>query len=119
MNNIKFEIINLNEKNIKLLENIRYNAYQLNPLDFPPKNTFHTRELKNGKYLVFGCYLNNQLIGACYTSKSHNSLYIEQLFILKEFQKNKEHYGSNLLKFVLQNKEIIEKYFNSKFNFSY
>lgn len=119
MTDIKYEIITLNEETITLLEKIRYNAYGMNPNDFSPENTLYTRELKNDKYLVFGCYLNNQLIGACYTSKAHNSLYIEQLFILKKYQKSNLHLGSNLLKFALTNKKVAEDYFNSKFHFSY
>lgn len=119
MTNIKYEIIPLTEENITLLERIRYDAYKMNTYALPPENTFYTRELKASKYLVFGCYLNNQLIGACYTSKAHNSLYIEQLFILKKYQKSNFHFGSNLLKFVLANKKVAEEYFNSNFYFSY
>ena len=119
MTNIKYEVVHLTEENINLLERIRYDAYNMNPNDFPVENTYHTRELKNGKYLVFGCYLNNQLVGACYTSKTYNSLYIEQLFILKKYQKSDLHLGSNLLKFVLNNKNLVENYFNTQFFFSY
>lgn len=116
---IKYKLISTNEDNITLLENIRYNAYGMNPNEFPPEQTFYTKELKKNKYLVFGCYLDNQLVGACYISNLYNSLYIEQLFILKEYQNSPYHLGSNLLKFVLTNKKIVEDYFNSKFNFSY
>lgn len=119
MPEITYKIVPLTEDNITLLERTRYDAYQMNPDAFPPELTLYTRELKIGKYLVFGCLNNNQLIGACYTSKSHNSLYIEQLFILKKYQKSNLHLGSNLLKFVLANKNIAEEYFHSKFRFSY
>lgn len=119
MTNIKYEIIPLTEENITLLERLRYDAYGMNPNDFPPENTLHTRELKNGKYLVFGCLLDNQIVGACYTSNTRKSLYIEQLFILKKYQNSSPHLGTNLLKFVLANKKVAEEYFNSKFYFSY
>lgn len=119
INEIKYEIIPLTEENITLLETIRYDAYNININDFPINNTLHTKELKNNKYLVFGCYLNNQLTGACYVSKNHNSLYIEQLFILKKYQNSNLHLGTNLLLHILNNKEIIEKHFNQKFKYSY
>lgn len=87
MNNINYKILSLSEETIQLLEHLRYDAYGMDPTKFPPEQTFYSKELRNSKYLVFGCYLNNQLIGACYTSKSHNSLYIEQLFIKNNTKK--------------------------------
>ena len=116
MINIKYTTIPLTKENIKLLEQIRYNAYQIN---ISPINNNYTIQLKNNQYIVFGCFLNEKLVGACYISNSYKSLYIEQLFILKEYQKSNHKLGSNLLRFILKNKKIIEKYYNSKFNISY
>lgn len=115
MPNIRYEIIPLSEENITLLEQIRYDAYGIDPKNFPLEPTFYATELKKGKYFVIGCMNNNQLLGACYTSKAHNSLYIEQLFIKKKYQKSKLHLGTNLLKFVLNNKKKIETYFETNF----
>lgn len=119
MNKIKYEIIEPTKDVITTLEAIRFNAYELDPTKLSPEKTFYATELKNKKYLVFGCFYNNQLVGACYVSKQYNSLYIEQIFILKKYQKSKMHLGTNLLKYVLNNQKIIEAYFNTKFNFSY
>lgn len=119
MNNINYKIISLSENTIQLLEKLRYNAYGMDPNSFPVEKTYHTKQLKEGKYLVFGCFLNNQLVGACYTSKTHNSLYIEQLFIKKEYQNTPLHLGTNLLIYILENKQIVEDYFQTKFNYSY
>lgn len=119
MNNIKYEIITLTDDNITLLENIRYNAYNIEQNKLQKEESFQIKELKNGKYIVFGCFIDNTLVGACYISNAYKSLYIEQLFILKKYQKSKLHLGTNLLKFVLKNQNIIEKYFNTKFYFSY
>lgn len=119
MTNIEYKLIPLTKENIQLLEKIRYNAYGLDLNNIPPENGFYTKELTQGKYLVFGCYLDNQLVGACYTSKSLNSLYIEQLFILKQYQRSSLHLGSNLLKYVLDHKQVAEDYFKSTFYFSY
>lgn len=118
MLNIKYKIIPLTEKNIIKLEEIRFNAYEINTNDFSPQDSFHTNQLKNNKYLVFGVYLNEKLVGACYISNSYNSLYIEQLFILKEYQNTKYHLGTNLLKYVLDNKKVIEDYYSTKLYFS-
>lgn len=119
MTNIKYELVTPTDENINLLEEIRYDAYGMNIKESSPKKSLHTEEMKKGKYLIFGCYLDNKIVGACYISKLHNTLYIEQLFILKKYQKNNLHLGSNLLKFVLTNKQIIEKHFNTTFNYSY
>ncbi len=117
MNNIKYQIIPITEENIILLETIRFDAYGMNKDALPPENSFHANELRKGKYLVFACSNDNELIGACYTSKLHNSLYIEQLFIKKEYQGKQ--FGKNLLQYVLNNKNIAEKYFDTHFDFSY
>lgn len=119
MNNINYKLLTLTEETIKTLEYLRFDAYEMDPTKFPPEQTFYSKELREGKYIAFGCYLNNQLIGACYISKSHNSLYIEQLFIKKEYQNNKLHLGTKLLLYVLENKQIIEEYFQTKFYYSY
>ena len=38
---------------------------------------------------------------------------------LKEYQNNENHIGTNLLRYVLDNKEICENFFKMKFEFSY
>lgn len=119
MNHIEYKIVPLSDETIKLLETIRFNAYNIDPTNLDPTKTFYSNNLKNNKYLVFGCYLENQLIGACYISNSYNTLYIEQLFIHKNYQKSELHLGTNLLLHVLQNKQIIESYFQTTFQFSY
>lgn len=119
MNNIHYKLIPLTNENIELLENIRYNAFGIDKNKLEIESSFYAKKLKEKKYIVFGVSLNNQLVGACYISNYHNSLYIEQLFILKKYQKTKLHLGTNLLKFILSNKKIVENYFNTKFYFSY
>ena len=119
MNDIQYSKLLLTEEMIIQLESIRYNAYNMNKKQYPIEKTYHTMNLKKGNYLVFGCFLNNQLVGACYTSNSNHSLYIEQLFILKKYQRTGLCLGKNLLLYVLKNKEMIEEYFHTNFNFSY
>ena len=43
----------------------------------------------------------------------------EILFIKKEYQRSNLHLGSNLLKYILKNKQIIENYFQTNFYYSY
>lgn len=119
MNNIEYKIIPITDESIIHLESIRYNAYNINETKVKYSQSFYAKELKNKKYLVFGCFLNNKLVGACYVSNAHNSLYIEQLFISKKYQNSNLHLGTNLLKFVLKNKNTIEDYFKTKFYISY
>lgn len=118
MNDIEYKIIPLTKENIKLLESLRYKAYNIDTSIIANNTNIHTKSLEEGKYLVFGCYLNNDLIGACYTSNNYNTLYIEQIFISPIYQQSKLHLGTKLLQFTLQNKEEAEKYFNTKFQFT-
>lgn len=119
MYHIEYQTIPITEENINLLEQLRYNAYGIDSTNFKVEETYHAKQLREGKYLVFGCFLETQLAGACYISNSYNSLYIEQLFIKKEYQRSNLHLGSNLLKYILKNKQIIENYFQTNFYYSY
>jgi len=119
MNQIKYSILKPTDENIILLEQLRYNAYGFDNQELKNGNPLHIKYLKEGKYLAFGSYLNDQLIGGCYISNSHNSLYIEELFISKQHQKTSLHLGTNLLLHILKNKDKVEEYFKTKLNYSY
>lgn len=116
--NIEYKTLPPTKTNLLKLEKIRLNAYNINTKDLSPKETFYYQKLKEKKYLIYTCYLNNKLVGGCYISNSNNSLYIEQLFISKNQQNSKYHLGKNLLKYILTQKKEIEKYFNQTFNYS-
>ena len=117
--NIKYKIISLTEENINLLEKIRFNAYGIDEEKMSHKKSFYINDLKSGKYLVIGAFLEEILVAACYTKNTYHSLYIDQLFVLKKYQKTPLHIGSNLLKYILDNHKIIEEYFQEKFHYSY
>ena len=117
---LTFQRIDINDKTIALLGKLRYDAYAIDFLNFTTKGTetYYSHELKNKKYLVYGAYLANELVAACYISDVFNSLYIEQIFVKKSLQYDQEnnlHIGSNLLKFVLNDRFQIEEYFEKKF----
>lgn len=116
---IKYKIISLTEENIDLLEKIRFNAYDINEEKMPHTESFYINDLKSGKYLVIGAFLKGMLVAACYTKNTYHALYIDQLFVLKKYQKTPLHIGSNLLKYILDNHKIIEDYFQEKFYYSY
>ena len=115
----EYKIISLTEENIDLLEQIRFNAYEINKKKMPHTNSFYTNDLKSGNYLVIGAFIEGILVAACYTKNTYHSLYIDQLFVLKKYQNTPLHIGSNLLKYILENHQIIENYFQDKFHYSY
>ena len=114
---VSYKKIDVNDEIILELENLRFNVY--NHKSIKPDETYFFRQMKEGKILPFGAYLDDTLVGACYVSKTYQTLFIDQLFVAKEYQNNEEHIGTNLLKYVLDNKEVCEEYFNTTFNFSY
>ena len=115
---LDYSLVELNDFNIVELEKLRIDAYQFDLGDTPITETFFAKNLGAGKYVVFGAYLDNKLVGACYVSNLYNSLFIEQLFVLKALQNSRYHIGTNLLKYVLCNRMVIEDYFNQKFKVS-
>ncbi len=114
---IKYEKVDLSEQNILALEKLRFEVYDYKNLN--PDKTYFYREMTKGNILPFAAYENGLLIGGCYVSKTFETLFIDQLFIAKDYQNTIEHIGTNLLKYVLANKELCEDFFNTKFNFSY
>lgn len=113
---IEFKRIEINDEAIKQLETARYEAYDMKNLEIPCTDSFYARELKTGKYMVYGAYLEEELIGACYITNCLN-LYIEQLYIKPKYRSLK--IGKQLLLHVLQSKNEIENYFNEKYDYSY
>ncbi len=117
MNEISCRLLKMDDYLINKLEEIRLEAYNLNAS--VELSSFYAYNLRKGSYLVFGIFCDQELAGACYVSNAYNSLYIEQLFIMKKYQKSELHLGSRLLKYVLNENEVVEKYFDSEFEFSY
>ena len=76
--------LKITDENIEKLELARFDAYGMKTDDFDLKNTFSANQLRNKKYLAFGAYLEDKLVGGCYVSNSRNSLYIEELFVRKD-----------------------------------
>ena len=108
--------LKITDENIEKLELARFDAYGMKTDDFDLKNTFSANQLRNKKYLAFGAYLEDKLVGGCYVSNSRNSLYIEELFVRKDASQIEV--GTNLLKYVLKRKSFIEKYYCQEFNTS-
>ena len=117
MEEVSFSLLKLDENLINLLEKIRFDAYSIN--NFSASQSFYSHCLNNGNYIVYGAFYRGTFVGACYVTKSYNSLFIERLFILKKFQNTELHLGSRLLKYVLSNQKYIEEYFNMHFKYSF
>lgn len=108
--------LKITDENIEKLELARFDAYGMKTDDFDLKNTFSANQLRNKKYLAFGAYLEDKLVGGCYVSNSRNFLYIEELFVRKDASQIEV--GTDLLKYVLKRKSFIEKYYHQEFNTS-
>lgn len=123
--NIEYKIIFSNKTNplsesiIYSLEKLRLEANNIDISTFPIQETYYFSNLKTNTYLIFTTYLENELVAACYIKNTYNSLYIDQLFVKKEYQNSPYHFGSNLLKYILNHKQLIEKYLNTSFTYSY
>lgn len=116
---LEYKIISPTLDNIFELESLRLNAYGVNGNNVSADKTFYSKELVDGKYLVFGAFIAQKLVGACYVKDTYNSLYIDQLFVQKKYQRSSKHIGSGLLRYVLENKEMVEEYFKVKMDYSY
>lgn len=114
---MSFSLLQIDMDTISMLEELRFNAYDMSGFD--SSKTYYANEIRKGKFIVFGAFYQGELIGSCYVSNSCSTLYIEQLFVSKDFQKTSLHVGSNLLNYVLSQKDYIKDYFNCDFHYSY
>ena len=98
-------------KDYKEVEKLRRKVF-----DIKPELDYYENNLKEGKMIAVGSYIDDKLVGAAYISSSLHSLFIEQLFVHKEHQK--KGIGSNLIRYILKHKNLFENYFNEKFIYS-
>lgn len=106
----------LDSEMISKLERLRFNAYGFDNVE--DVKTIYARDMENGKFVVYGAFYNNELVGSCYVSRAYDSLFVEQLFVAKKFQRSDLHVGAGLLDYVLEQREYIENYFDCNFTYS-
>lgn len=96
------------------LEELRLKSYGINP---SPKDydSYYIENIVNGNMLAFTCSIDNKLVSGCYISNAFNSIYIDYLFVLKEYQNKGLHIGRQLLQFILDNKTLVEEYYKTVF----
>ena len=114
--NMKAKQIDLNEENVFKLELLRFKAF-----GDTSKNigyTIYSIGLLEGNMLPFGFYINGNLVAGCYVSAKDDTLFIEQLFVEPALQNTSLRAGRLLLSYVLLQKEKIEQYFNTRFEYS-
>lgn len=97
------------------MEFLRLSSYGFTPTKEDYDQTY-INEIISGRILVITCYYNNKLVAGCYVSNILNSIYIDYLFVSYEYQETGLNLGRKLLQFILENKHLVEEYFNTEFN---
>lgn len=104
-------------RDIKEIETLRKEAFNIDETKLDAGiNSFYEKQIDDNKILPIGGYVNDELVAGIYISSALNSLFIEQLFVKKEYRHNG--YGKQIVKFVLDNKHIFEEFFKQEFDFS-
>lgn len=105
-----YKILDNTDENIIKVEMLRYNAYGK---DFPTDSidNYYTRAIRKGEMLVFTIFIEKELCAACYVSTTPYTLFIEQLFVKKDYQNSGLRIGRKLLEYINFNKQIVEEYF--------
>lgn len=93
------------------MESIRMEANGLES-----SSMYYVDKLISGEILPVGAYVDKNLIGGAYVSPSLSSLYIDSIFVKKEYQNRG--YAKGLLQYIFDNKQLFEEYFNTEFDFS-
>ena len=97
------------EENIITAETLRYNTYNsevpTNILD-----DYYSKSIQKGTMLLFGTYIGEELCAACYVSVVGYSIFIDQLFVKKDYQNTGLRIGRQLLEYINFNKHIIQEH---------
>ena len=112
---LEFELMAISDDEILKIEKLRCEVFNY---DFSRENNYYFRELKKGNIIGIKCLYDGKLIGGIYLSDLYSSLFVEQIFVSKNYQFSDLKVGSNLLHFIIDNKSIFEKKFFKKFNIS-
>lgn len=110
---MKHLLLEPNDDNILEAEKIRYNSYGK---ESPPNilDTFYSMNLKSRKLLLFATILGDEIVAACYVSRVGYSLFIDQLFVKKDYQNTGLKIGRKLLEYINNNKHIVEEQLSFK-----
>ena len=112
------KVVYFDKDNIDIIkfETLRWNAFSHSgPVIV---NNYFKDKIEKGEIMVVGCYYLDELIAGAYISPNFQSLYIDELFVRRDFQRNQSHIGTFLMRYILNHKEEIEKYFNCSFSIS-
>lgn len=114
MENLKIEIKSMRQtkENIIEFEKLRYDAICQNISEQYLTSSKVAARIYDAELMIFGLYLDDILAAGCYISDSFGTLFIDQLFVKKEFQETGLYLGRTLLKYLLENRTEIEEFFH-------
>lgn len=112
---MKFAILKNDNDMIELMERLRKNAFGF---DADTINQYYINRLMDNSLVMLACVYNNKLIGGAYIANRFNKLYIESLFVDKSLQRSKLHVGTRIMNYIINNNELFDKLFDTKFYFS-
>ncbi len=103
------ELLKLEQLRLNSLKKPNQKEYQIECLD----KTYMGRKLKSGKAIAISYYKDNKLVGGCYVSNFANSIYIEWIFIDRNYRE--QGIASELLKFIDENIPFFSDYYSENF----
>ena len=80
------------------------------------ETSFYLNEMQKGTVVPVAVIIDDEIIGGVYISCSMSSLFIENIFVQKDYQGRG--IASSLINYVIKNKSIFEEHFERKFTLS-
>ncbi len=111
---IKYKVLDNTLENATMLEHLRLSSYGFTPTEEDYDESY-IKDICTKRILPFIIIYKDKIVGGSYVSNTLNSLYIDYLFILPEYQEKGLRLGRQLLKFILKNKQLVEEYFDTNF----
>ena len=113
MGKIQYTLLSPSDNVIIYMEKIRFEAHN-DKLTTNPLNSFYGYMLKNGSMLVFTALKDGKPVAGAYVSNLNHAIHIEHVFVKPELQNSDDHIGSNLIKYIISCKAILELYYKEK-----
>ena len=119
--NLVYKPLLMDTRHMIAYERMRMEAFGFEPsfCEEYAKKMFPMMARQGSKsFVAVGLFVDDTLDAVAYVSNSHDSFYIEQLFVRKSKQNKHLHLGRILLQFILDDKESFEAYFEQVFSVS-
>ena len=114
----QIEMISYEDERIYDLELLRHQVFHLKTDPKAMSLSYSLFHIKHHHTIPFSLSIDNEIVAGCYVTCYKSTLFIDYLFVSEKYQNTGLRLGRQLLSYILENKELVEKYFKERIQVS-